>query len=324
MKQNKATAFLGVLLLALGMTFSGSAQSTDNSTVTVNVGSQTAIDISPAALDFGSVTPGEEVESTTSGFTHFEIENIGSTNMTSIWVNATTPASNPFGTGLASSYDVGNFIQIQPDNDITGVASDTGYTYVNRKEYNESNDLSYITTPANQDWRYGRFRVGEQEFFWAANTTTGGACQVDDGDTDDFRVGTQPHNQTSTGSVDFTDTNQYDAYELTSGTNVESLATSVGLTSSTLVSDRNYDVVVECGAETYTYRSKFNTQLAGEDLSAVGGAAEYLLSGTAGTQSALQPGEHFEVNVSVRLPQGVAATSGSSINGLLRIFGSTA
>lgn len=327
MKTNKSTALLGVLVLVLGMTFSGSAQATDNSTVTVNVGTQTAIDISPSALNFGTIEPGTEVNETTSGFTHFEVENIGSNNITNVWANTSTPTTDPFGTGFASNYDVGNFIQIQPDNEIAGVASDNSFTYVNRKEYNESNDLSYITTPegTNQEWRYGRFRVGEQEFFWAVNTTTTGACETGDTDSDDLRVGVQPHNQTATGSVDFTTASEYDSYDLASGTTVEGVASSVTLSSATLDADRTYDVVANCGAETYTYRSKFNPDVAGEDLTATGGAAQYLLSGTAGSAEAFQPGEHFEVNVSVRLPQGVAATGTSeTIDGLLRIFGNTA
>lgn len=328
--QKKATgSILALAVVTAAMLFtvgSATAQPVDdfeNSTVTVQVGNQIAVDISPATLSYTGILPGSQqfVTNNAEGFDAIEVENIGSQNITHVWLNASTPSSNPFGTGASTNYNAGNFIQIKPNGDIPGVSTDSNFTFVNRKEFNESNSLSYIFTEPNEDWRYGRFRTGDQEFFWAVNTTSGGACETTG--TDNFRVGLTAHNESATGSNDFrTGSGEYTQYDLTAGSNVDGYATNVWINSSVQQTNRLYDVVVDCNAPgsggTWAMRSRFNVNPAGEDLSAAGGAATYVLDGTSQPSDELQPGEHFQMNMSIQVPLGVA--QGQVSNGFLRVL----
>lgn len=335
--QKKATAsILAFTVVMAAMLFSiGSATAqvtsddTENSTINITIASQVAVDISPATLNYDGVLPGTQrfvtdAAGSDEAYGAIEVENIGSENITHVWLNASVPTSNPFGTGAASNYDAGNFIQIKPNGDIGGVASDSNFTFVNRKEFNESNSLSYIFTPTDEDWRYGRFRMGDQEFFWAVNTTSSGEC--DTADTDDLRVGNKAHNESATGSNDFRDSSsEYTVYDLSAGTNVDAYTTNVWLNSSTQQTDRLYDVVVNCdatvgngGTGTWAMRSKFNVNPAGEDLTDDAGSAAYVLDGTSQPSDELQPGEHFQMNTSIQVPLGVAV--GNVNAGFLRVL----
>ncbi|MFB6204366.1 MAG: hypothetical protein ABEJ75_01840 [Candidatus Nanohaloarchaea archaeon] len=335
MNSKTTTRLLVIAVLALGMVGSATAQTseaTDNSTVSVSIGSKIAIDISPTALDFGSITPGNEDSTATIGSGEvvgaIELENTGSENITHVWLNASTPTSKPFGTGTPSAYDSGNFMMVKTGNgDITGVTAYQNFTYVNRKEFNETSTLPYIFVPGEgstaQNWSYGRFRVGDQEFFWAVNVTNraAGTGQCVTGN-NDFRLGVSAHNQTATGSNDFTDPAEYYSFSVTdvgtSGTNPY-LVTGVELNGSVLSGHRNYDVVLNCGNPTWAMRTHFNIGPGTLDLSTSGSAAEFLVSSTnTYGEAALQPGEHFTVNVSMQVPLGVA--TGSPINGYLRVF----
>lgn len=319
---NKALSILGVLALVIGMAVSGAAQSTnddsDNSTVTVEVDSRTAIDISPNQLDYtnGTIVPGDSVRTTADSFSSVEIENIGSNNITYVWMNASTPADDPFGTGLASEYNAGNFMQINSTGEITGQAAvDDGFSFVNRKEFNESNDLSYVFTP-NETWRYGRFRSGDQEHFWAVAANANGECSTE---SNGFRVGRKAHNKTDTGSTDFTTASEYDAYTLTSVSGSQQyIAPGVNVTLPS-GDNRTYDVLVQCGDPFSTIRTQYNPNANGtSDLTTEGGYADYMLDGTASEAAELQPGEHFEVETRIEVPQGVA--SGTVSAGRLRVI----
>lgn len=324
----KAFSVLGLLAIITGMTVSAAAQfspsdnASDNSTVNVQVESQVAVDISPDQLNYNNdsgIIPGESERFTAEGFGSVEIENIGSANISSVWLNASQPDDNPFGTGVSTQYDAGNFVMVNSTDEITGQAPvDSGFTYVNRKEFNESNDLSYISTP-NETWRVGRFKSGDQEHFWAVAADTNGNCDSDA--TDPFRVGQEAHNVTTTGSVDFVSGN-YDTYTLSSVTGADSnqyVASEVNITLPSGTT-RNYDVVVNCGDPFYVSRTQYNAQLEGlTNLVNDGTETEFILNGsTAGGEARLQPGEHFEVETQVEIPQGVA--SGSVTPGRLRVI----
>lgn len=326
----KISGLMLIAALAVGMTGSGASQATvgdkDNSTVTVDVAEKVAIDISPEDLSYSGVNPGASLFETDGDINGgpvgaVEIENIGSQNITNVWMNTSTPNDNPFGTGLESQYDAGNFMEIKPTGESNSLDA-SNFRYVNRKEFNESRDLSYVFTPEAGDWRYGRFKAGDQEFFWAVNTT-GGTCEID-GDNDDFRVGNVAHNQTATGATDFTSGGDFTSYALTSASgDAEALAAGVSFTPPG-DSTRNYDVLVECGDPTYTVRSSYNINALGEtDLSLDGSATDYVLNSTGDPQShELQPGETFGVNTSIRVPQGVPSGN-DGITGTLRVLVNT-
>lgn len=339
MKHTKKTLLAATLtLFAVGMISPAASQatqqvnSTDNSTVTVQVAEKTAIDISPDTLAYNSVDPGSTQFGTNNegdgeNFTHVELENIGSTNISRVWMNSSTPDSRPFGSGVASNYDAGNFIQIKPQDGLTnvGAVNYNSWTFVTREEFSTDNVPEYIFTPGDA-WEVGRFRLADQEYFWAMEqaSTDGSTCAAN---ADSFRVGNLAHNKTDTGSNDFRDSStEYTAYGIGSGAsnataNGEIVATDVN------VSGRNYRMKIDCNPASASgnvavTRSRFNTELGYEDLTDIEtGAAEYLLNASVGTENALQPGEHFSVQTRVSVPLGSA--QGQADNGFLRVLVNT-
>lgn len=293
---------------------------TDNSTVTVEVAQKTAIDISPSTLDYNGVNPGS-VQVNTSGdepFNSVEIENIGSTNISHVWFNASMPDSSPFGTGLATNYNAGNFIQIKPTGDLDE-KSYSEFTFVNRKEFATSNIPEYIFREDNT-WEIGRFRVADQEYFWAVEqqAADGTACATN---SDSLRVGNAAHNKTTTGSNDFRNgAGEFSSYQPTDGGD-----TSDAVVNDVNVSGANYRVDINCNpsnGEVTVTRSRYNIELGENDVADVtNGAAEYVLNQSVSSSSALQPGEHFNVDTRVSIPQGVA--QGPVTNGFLRVLVNT-
>ncbi|MCK4551107.1 MAG: hypothetical protein KAT91_04085 [Candidatus Aenigmarchaeota archaeon] len=183
---------------------------TDTASVKVTVSSLAMIDISPNNMSFETMNPGE----TKSNYTNaelsgvqkqgFQIENVGSVNITHIWLNVTQPKANPFGTGDANNYNAANFVAIKIngtlDTNTTGTGSNNGlnteYSMIDRLEYNASRELVYLNLPPNK-LSYGRLRAGMNEYFWVIN---GSSCTV--GDNPEFRIGAIPHNKTDTGTID--------------------------------------------------------------------------------------------------------------------------
>jgi len=92
----------------------------DRANITVTINQKTIVDITPEIMNFGLVDPGSTVTAynVTDGtnnviqLSQFEIENLGSTNLTHVWLNVTQPSTNPFGTGNANLYDPGNWIAV--------------------------------------------------------------------------------------------------------------------------------------------------------------------------------------------------------------------
>lgn len=321
------------LLAAAFLITSGMALTEDdseNGTVSVGVSSTTAIDITPADLSYTSSgegsqpAPGDRVFTSDSGYEAVEVENIGSKNITKVWMNSSIPTSNPFGSGTQSGYNSGNWIQVNATGEIDGVGGpDSGFTYVNRVDYNETNDLSYIFTPDTGNWRYGRFKGGNQEYFWAVNASDGTDCTgADTGDV--LRVGDFAHNKSATGSNDFTGSEG--SSDWTEYTLADIPGTNKGFTDVSITrpdgSTREYAVLTSCGSETYTLRTRYNPTMGGaDDLSIDSSVAGYLLNVTAGDSETndLQPGEHFRLETAVEVPFGVAS-SGSATTGVLRVL----
>jgi hypothetical protein len=194
------------------------------------------VDINPTSLlytsnGFRNIQPGDFNATSDNNFTGIEIENSGSKNLTDVRIRSSEPTDRPFDTGVSTEYDAGNFIQVRPQEGIgiltspglgggseNGNNDETGYYNPARVDFNASGDgLSYIKTPTTEGtagtnvWRYGRFRAGDEEFFWAIKTTPGSnsdanTCDGENGNAV-IRYGNEPHTDSQIGTVDFTDDN---------------------------------------------------------------------------------------------------------------------
>ncbi|MFB6075521.1 MAG: hypothetical protein ABEK17_00085 [Candidatus Aenigmatarchaeota archaeon] len=284
---------------------------TDDATVSIEVSSKTMVDISPESLAWTGVEPGSSgnnggtftAEGTQLGEGKVQIENIGSTNITKIWFNTTSPDSRPFGTGTNASYDSGNYIAIAEEG-----SSDFGF--VNRVEFNETRELVYLTdpdgsTPPSSNWAYGRFRNTSKEYFWMLDNSDA-AC-----DGDNFYVATEAHTKSQTGKVDFS-----------SGTNREDLSLSSGAAgycesgTFNLGGGEQYRVVVDEStlggtADPQVMLVKWNADLLSTPTQGDG----YFYDGT------LYPGNSTVAEVDAFVPQGVA--QGYSEEGTLTVLVNT-
>ncbi len=205
-------SFFGIVVIALfslmntGPQLGSAINVTDNATITVSLNIKTMIDISPENMSFGTADPGTRVTNYTNSElsgaskTGFQLENIGSTNITNMWLNVTQPSERPFATGDSSKYDAANFISasinMSPDGSAIGQGT---MSFIDRLEYNETRELVYLNLPPNTK-SHGRLRSGHNEFFWVLYGTKT-QCNASSAGTLNFRIGTVPHNQTQTGTI---------------------------------------------------------------------------------------------------------------------------
>lgn len=264
----------------------------DSISITVQVSELTMVDINPTSLSWNgtkAVAPGGEgVEQA------IQIENIGSTNITYIWFNNTYPASNPFGTGINTSYNAGNFIVIRRNQ--TGEK----FFFPNRVEYNMSKVEIYLTLPSG--WiSHGRFRNSSYEYFWVVEPGSGNLCNQSDAV---FRIGEEPHTQTQTGSTDLTTCdvgcvsgpNPCKQFTLTGSQNYGYADICIG--GDNPANTVNYTVVVNKTCDVLWF-CHWNTDTPCPDPSTVE-HTEYFI------QTDLVPGDWIVANVRVRVPFGVA------------------
>jgi hypothetical protein len=359
-------AFSAVLAFAVvGIAFSGTAQSleggntldTDDETqnassdITVGVNSKTQIDVKPGEMNWPNMDVGTQNDtavgpSGANTFGSIEISNIGSEYIDRIWVNATAQDSDPFGTGNPGNYDAGNFLQVKPSNN-TGKSSIVGntstYHYVNRYEFNTEagNDgeyPSYIEADASnldsttQDSYVGRFRSGDEWYFYAISTGSDAQCNGGAGD-DYIRIGNTRHSPDQFGTVDFTENGPGDwtQYNITNTNGEYGLVSDspdgeIGVRLEFSDSEgnpiyREYDVLTACevsqGGSTFsedaphTIRTRYNVQ-AGDvpDLTVAasgdtaGERTQFLLRGSS-PEGTLLPGEGIAIDTAVEVPQGV-------------------
>lgn len=327
----KATFFLLVsaafLTMAAGQV-ENENDADDRSEVNVTVAQETAVDLDPRYLNYSAtgLTPGSTETRDDSNVSALQIENVGSENITDVWMESSEPSSDPFGTGAASNYDAANFMQIYLNSTIIsdefssldGSLSDyrDKPVFINRRDYAENRDLSYIFVDGEDAWEYGRFRAGEEEYFWAVeNTSTVGT------DSPTFKVGATAHTQEQTGTTDFTSSGTDFVYDDTLST-TSSLPDNFGKANVEIPrqdgSDRNMTVIVQTDATTtegvYTVRSRFNTQYEGpggsnvEDIS--GDLGSELLFDSSRTDGIdLAPGDSFQAGTQVKVPRGVPSDS---------------
>jgi len=298
--------FVALVVFAFALLFVLGAQSeavtrTDEVNVSVTVAQKTMIDVTPTSLTWTNVDPGSEAGSSAeaSGYGQIQIENIGSTNITGVWINNSYPSSRPFGSGTNASYDAGNFVVLSRQ-------SSSDYMFPNRVEYNASNTIVYLSTETG--WYYGRFRNASHEYFWAVDAASG-ECNVTGRV---FRIGINEHNQTVTGDVDFTNTaSDYNQYTLTNAPD----DTAWGYAAIN-VSASNWQmcVAIKNTCDTAMFY-RWNTDAPGG--SSCGYAENF-------TTSALTPGSWVIANVRVRVPYGVHWGTTGSTQGKLTVIAQSA
>jgi len=195
--RNSLVTVLALFLIA-GMV--SAAEDTSESTIDIEISAETSVNVDPYAFAYTGVTPGTLADNSSeaNNYYAFQIENIGSNNITDVWANVSQPADSPFATGDPTEYDAGNFIQLAND---TGA----GFWFVDRVEFPEVNTLVYLTDPngaippAEADYTYGRIRNADQEYFWMIDNSSG----VCDTSAIAAYIGNTPHNKTQSGTIDF-------------------------------------------------------------------------------------------------------------------------
>lgn len=304
------------------------ADNNNSINIQVNISNKTIVDIQPKQFAWGqgtdTVLPGTQAgpSEEQNGYGRIQIENLGSVNLTNVWLNATYPNQRPFGTGVASNYDSGNFIAVDSNTSTSDVNS-----FISRVEYGldqpTDKDIVYLQTQGDYD--YGRFRNTSQEYFWQLD---------DEGGTDlsgaSFRIGIDPHNASQTGSTKFdaacdygdeagsnSDCNGYSLNRVTDGSgNVWGVTdVEVGVPDTTLTSNDGgvqYCVAIDedvaladDGTDPQVFFIKYAksfpaVEASGADCSTV---TEYLI----GSGNELAPGGFQVFNIRAKIPYGVVA-----------------
>ena len=164
-------AALGVLL-ALGANRYAYATET-NVTVDVNITALSELTISPNAINWTLVTPGQA-----GGTKNLDIKNTGSVNVTNIYAYVTTLTNEsvrPYGpTGRASNYSAGGVLVFHN-------ASDTNFYWAGREEWNYTSavsNLDYSSSGIATGSRpaQGFFRNATNAYVWALGNGSTGLC----------------------------------------------------------------------------------------------------------------------------------------------------
>lgn len=359
-KKIKALFLLGfVAVITVGLAMNVGAVSendTESSDVNVTIASTVAVDLHPEQLTYPQATVGSQVTSTDRSFTSVDIENVGSEYIDQIWVETTQPGSEPFGTGLPGNYDAGNFFQIKPNNASGKLKGDSdAYHFVNRIEYATYNDSlvpSYINAPSSgtyesttgsasaNDVAVGRFRVGDEEYFFAIPVSGGSGSCDGTGGHNTLLVAKQPHTETSTTPIDFTDGTgypgiegkdyiKYNITELTDtgegfgltdsgpadyGANGVTIRRNFGTAQEV---NRTYDALVKCDTNGESglqltdvprvIRTRYNVEEGGaSDLTDDSNGPMTFLMSTITPSEMLLPGEAVTLDTAIEVPRGVS------------------
>ncbi len=276
---------------------------TDTATVSIDVSSLAIVDITPVALSWTGAQPAKiaPCDSTlvycydAAGTARYgiEIENMGSVNITHIWLNTTFESSYPFATGSPTSYDAGNFIAVSKTNS----TSRASYLFVNRVEYNATKWPIYLKLPSGTV-SSGRLRDGNYEWFWALVPAGSGLCN-ETGATiymSDYTSVAGIHNETQNGDIDLSD------------------GTPAGLSIATLPADNtfgyaNVTLTTPEGSMSYvllvpsdcSYVAMNHWNIDWAEMT--GAYAEYVWDQA--TDGYLTPGNLTEIYVQARVPYGV-------------------
>jgi len=289
--------------------FKEQADATDTAVVNVSIQGVNAVDINPINFTWANLPVPRNY--TESGPKAFQVENIGSTNITHIWASTTNPTSNPFGTGVATNYDAGQFVVL-----INSSSSSYEWVlYPNTVFFNESVPTYIVNKPSgwNNGGLFTRIRTagwesdeGEEYFVFVVN----GTQNCTDGT---VYIGKDPHTKTKTGSIDFSDPANYVSFGLTSTNDKKwGYKGPIGDYGSINNYIDKYYVLVpyDCKNITLIGWSRRYDTTAGIDI------GYYLFTGT------LEPGAALDYLISVVIPYGVA--QGDVKTGTLTIYATTA
>lgn len=336
-----ATAFF-VLALTVGMASTATAVSSDdNETTTVNVtvSSTTALDVKPDSLIYPSASVGDRVTQDTNGFGVLQIENTGSQDIDRIWMNTTTPNSNPFGTGDETNHDAANMFQLKnPTDDSTGIRGDNEtYHFVQRVEFFE--DSSPLITTGDS-WAdadsdtidVGRIRLGNDEFYFALGYTS----NCDGSGQSELRVAKNATTPESLGTYDFSDGNsdEWVNYSIAQVSNTnygitdrgdQGVVLNVTDDSGNVAEQHEYDILTACTAadgdlasEPHIVVNRYNVGVGTSNnlYDNEGTVTNHIYRSGGGDY--LNPGEHFASDVAVQIPRGVP--QGDLTQGTLTVF----
>lgn len=349
----KHTSTLAVVLLALGTVIGMSAtvtaadsNNTETSEVTVNITTETALDVKPDTLTYNDVSVGDRVEvsSNDHGYETIKIENTGSQEIREIWASSELPTNNPFGSadeaGTGNHIST-NFLQIKPESGV-GIQGDSStFHYVERAEFFQDSaplveyNLGEFGAGSYDNSSVGRIRTGNNEFYFVLGYT-GNSCNAAE-----LRVADTPTTPDSLGTTDFRDSNSGDwtAYAISSysdGSDGYGITnTSVGLDLTSAVADlgadetQTYDILAKCSnlassegiAEPHILLNKYDIEAgAASDLFDGDGTTTTQIYREEGTD--LAPGSSFGVDVAVQVPRGVPA--GTLTSGTLTLYSQAA
>ena len=142
-----------------------------NVTVDVNVTALTEITVTPSAINWTQLTPGQA-----GGTKSLDIKNTGSVNVTNVYAYVTTLSNEtfrPYGpTGTASNYSAGGVLVFHN-------ASDTNFYWAGRLEWNWTAAISNIdlsNIDANSRAAQGFFHNASNSYVWALQNGSLGLC----------------------------------------------------------------------------------------------------------------------------------------------------
>lgn len=135
----------------------------DQMDIDMAVTSSVELDVKPENLNYPNMDVGSRQVNSERNFVSLSLQNTGSEYIDRIWVESSTPSSDPFRTGESTgsstdggAHDAGNFMQVRPQtaedtalNDSIYRASDA-YHFINRKEFAFGSKTSGGTT--NGEW----------------------------------------------------------------------------------------------------------------------------------------------------------------------------
>lgn len=335
---NKKALTVGLIsaFLVISMTSMAVAQDDpeESSDTTVEVSSDVALDVRPTDLSYTGVEPGSVSAVSDQDFTAIELENIGSEDIGQISAETTMPSAEPFATGEALSYDSGNFIQFSTDtvsdqDRLTEIREVRDFHYANRVDYHEDPEPSYIQNLEGEDINdalatdfnepeasVGRFRSGEQEYFYVVYFDAGESRCNGAGTTGDSElwVGTDAHDPTTLGTFDFTD-DEVDDIEAAPISDLEEsdeygIVTNIDLGAESYNALTYCDGTVDTGDQGHVVRPKINVEVENPETGTVtgeilDGTQDYLLD-VSTEDNSLRPGQSFPLDLRVQVPLGVA------------------
>jgi hypothetical protein len=274
-----------LILLTVGMI---SAGLTDTILIDLNVTQEVSIDVSPNTTAWYGVSVG----STTTARA-FVIYNVGSVNISTVDASITNAPSQPYGTGVSSNFDAGDFILVNSTNNAT-------FYYINKVEYNESIP-GYVTSPVDftegaDTGYFGRMRtvpdgtdIGQEYLFFTNRTDTTGNCS----NNGVLLLGNNPRSVSAQGDVNFSDSGNFTSITLTAA---DGFTTGVGdIPAGHTLHGYCVKVNADCGNVTFFH---FNMVLdSGSDC----GSDQYVYG-----SSNLQAGNFTEIWLEAKVPAGVS------------------